>query len=62
MARSYLVPRVKVTYEYQAYITPSRLADEAVGPKRKRQHTERYVKAVEDGELDESQHAKIGRH
>jgi hypothetical protein len=44
-----------------ASTAPSRLADEAIGPKRKRQHTERYVKAVEDGELDESQHAKIGR-
>jgi hypothetical protein len=44
-----------------ASTAPSRLAGEAVGPKRKRQHTERYVKAVEDGELDESQHAKIGR-
>ena len=44
-----------------ASTAPSRLADEAIRPKRKRQHTERYVKAVEDGELDESQHAKIGR-
>jgi hypothetical protein len=44
-----------------ASTAPSRLADEAVGPKQKRQHTERYVKAVEGGELDESQHAKIGR-
>ena len=37
-----------------ASIALSRLADEAVGLKRKRQYTKRYVKAVEDGELDES--------
>ena len=44
-----------------ASTAPSRLAEEAVGPKRKRQHTEKYMESVEDGELDESQHAKIGR-
>jgi hypothetical protein len=44
-----------------ASTAPSRLAEEAVGPKRKRQHTERYEESVEDGELDESQHGKIGR-
>jgi hypothetical protein len=43
-----------------AFTAPLRLADEAVGPKRKKQHT-RYVKAVEDGELVESQYAKISR-
>jgi hypothetical protein len=37
-----------------ASTAPSRLAEEAVGPKRKRQHTERYKKSVENGELDES--------
>lgn len=44
-----------------ASTAPSRLDEEAVGPKRKRQHTERYEKSVEDGEIDESQYAKIGR-
>ena len=44
-----------------ASTAPSRLTEEVFGPKRKRQHTERYNKSVEDGELDESQHAKISR-
>jgi hypothetical protein len=44
-----------------ASTAPLRLAEEAVGPKRKRKHTEKYDKSVEDGELDESQYAKISR-
>jgi hypothetical protein len=30
-------------------------------PKRKREHTDRYKKAVAQGDLDESQHGKAGR-
>jgi hypothetical protein len=40
---------------------PSRLTEEAVGPKRKREHSKKYERSIENGKLDESQHAKIGR-
>jgi hypothetical protein len=41
-------------------LQPPRLEDRGRG-KRKRAYTERYEQAVAQGDLDESQHGKIGR-
>jgi hypothetical protein len=43
-----------------ASTAPPRLEEEGRG-KRKRAHTDRYKDAVEQGDLDESQHGKAGR-
>jgi hypothetical protein len=43
-----------------ASTAPPRLEEEGRG-KRKRVHTDRYEKGVAQGDIDESQHGKIGR-
>ena len=43
-----------------ASTAPPRLEETEGRPKRKRRHTDRYEKGVEDGELPESQYGAIG--